>query len=337
MTRLTLPLSRSCSKMSITLTPLAPPHHPPTYLLTVDSAKILLDCGTFDHSPSPSPAATNTSQATATAAYLATLRDLAPTLSLVLLTHPLLTSLGLLPYLKAKCGLRCPVYATLPTREMGRWAVEEWVEQRSEAERNEGRDIVVAKAVEGKKGRKGKAREAEVKEAEMEFEVEVKEHKEMNEETDPWDVVWKVTTKEIRDAFLTVNAVRWTQPVHLSGSPGSLLPPFLSHQLTHFPATGPLKGYTLVAHRSGHTLGGSLYTLRPSLSSSLSPASSSSSLLYAPIFNHVKEHHLDGAALLNGARIDEGMRRMGVVVVGAERSKVVNVKRVDRERKLLGV
>lgn len=99
---------------------------------------------------------------------------------------------------------------------------------------------------------------------------------------------------------------------------------------------GALKGYTLVAHRSGHTLGGSLYTLRPSLSSSLSPASSSSSLLYAPIFNHIKEHHLDGAALLNGAKIDEAMRRMGVVVVGADRSLTINVKRIDRERALLG-
>lgn len=97
-----------------------------------------------------------------------------------------------------------------------------------------------------------------------------------------------------------------------------------------------MKGYTLVAHRSGHTLGGSLYTLRPSLSSSLSPASSSSSLLYAPVFNHIKEHHLDSAALLNGAKIDDNMRRMGVVVVGAERSLMINAKRVDRERTFLG-
>lgn len=102
----------------------------------------------------------------------------------------------------------------------------------------------------------------------------------------------------------------------------------------HF--SGSLKGYTLVAHRSGHTLGGSIYTLRPSLSSSLSPASSSSSLLYAPIFNHVKEHHLDGAALLNGAKIDEAMRRIGVVVVGAARSQILNVKRADREKALMG-
>lgn len=99
---------------------------------------------------------------------------------------------------------------------------------------------------------------------------------------------------------------------------------------------GPLKGYTLVAHRSGHTLGGSLYTLRPSLSSSLSPASSASSLLYAPLFNHIKEHHLDPTSLLSGGNVDDNMRRMGVVVVGAQRSKAVNIKRIDRERKLLG-
>ncbi|ORY76891.1 beta-lactamase-like protein [Leucosporidium creatinivorum] len=308
--------------MSITLTPLAPPGHPPCYLLTVDSAKILLDCGTFDHSPASLPSSSSSSStssspaetAAAISQYLTLLKSLAPTLNLVLLTHPLLTSLGLLPWLKAKCGLRCPVYATLPTREMGRWAVEEWVMARSEEERNEAWEVSTqGKEVEGKK-RKGRKREEVVKQEEMEVEVKDDVVQDGEEEKDPWDTVWKVTTKEIRDAFLTVNAVRWTQPVHLSG---------------------PLKGYTLVAHRSGHTLGGSLYTLRPSLSSSLSPASSSSSLLYAPIFNHVKEHHLDGAALLNGARIDDAMRRMGVVVVGAERSGMVNVKRVDREKKLL--
>lgn len=45
---------------------------------------------------------------------------------------------------------------------------------------------------------------------------------------------------------------------------------------------------------------------------------------------------MDGAALLNGAKIDDSMRRMGVVVVGADRSLTINTKRVDRERKLLG-
>lgn len=117
----------------------------------------------------------------------------------------------------------------------------------------------------------------------------------------------------------------------------------MSYTLAHitrltrgFVLAGLLKGYTLVAHRSGHTLGGSLFTLRPTLSASLSPAASASSFLYAPVFNHIKEHHLDGAALLNGAKVDDNMRRMGVVVVGAERSRTVNVKRVERDKALLG-
>lgn len=205
--------------MSITLTPLAPSSSPPAYLLTVDSAKILLDCGTFDHSPesvgSSSSSSSPSLDAEATAAYLRTLKELAPTLNLVLLTHPLLTSLGLLPWLKAKCGLRCPVYATLPTREMGRWAVEEWVEARSANEKNEARDVVVAEVVAGAGG--GKKRKGKGKEVIKEEVKEEEDKMEEDESKDPWDVVWKVTTKEIRDAFLAVNAVRWTQPVHLAG------------------------------------------------------------------------------------------------------------------------
>ncbi|GAA5864968.1 hypothetical protein JCM8547_004253 [Rhodosporidiobolus lusitaniae] len=333
--------------MSITLTPLSTFPLPPTYLLTVDSANILLDCGALDkHSSFPLPSSSSSSPSSSSSAltapptasqvtsYLSQLRALAPTLNLVLLSHPLLTSLGLLPWLRARCGLRCPVYATLPTREMGRYAVEEWSEARSAAERNEekerekgGKDAGVKEGKEkkGKKGGKGKEKEklAEEEDVEMKQEDEGKEGEEKQEggaedvddkEKDPWDQTWKLTTQEIRDAFLAINAVRWTQPIHLSG---------------------PLKGYTLVAHRSGHTLGGSLWTVRPSLSSSLSPASSASSLLYAPRFNHVREHHLDPTSLLNAGNVDDNFRRMGVVVVGAERSRVVNVKRIEREKKML--
>ncbi|BGO93358.1 hypothetical protein NBRC10512_005524 [Rhodotorula toruloides] len=336
--------------MSITITPLSAHPLPPTYLLTVDNAQILLDCGSYDKGreatlPSTSTSSAPTDEPTSeqVAEYLSTLRKLAPSLNLVLLSHPLLTSLGLLPFLRARCGLRCPVYGTLPTREMGRYAVEEWVEARSAAEKNEIRyqaleqavgaskrkDAAVAHAAAAKK-RKGKAKVevAEVgvgedvmvvKEEEVDGDANMKDGAVVKQEDgdksrDPWSDAWKLTTQEIRDAFLAINAVRWTQPIHL---------------------TGPLKGYTLVAHRSGHTLGGSLYTLRPSLSSSLSPASSASSLLYAPLFNHVKEHHLDPTSLLNAGNVDDNFRRMGVMIVGAERSKVVNIKRIDRERKML--
>lgn len=37
----------------------------------------------------------------------------------VLLSHPDRFHLGALPYLVGKCGLNCPVYATIPVYQMG--------------------------------------------------------------------------------------------------------------------------------------------------------------------------------------------------------------------------
>lgn len=238
--------------MSITIRPLSADPLPPTYLLTVDGARILLDCGAYDKSSEatlPGIEAKGSEGAEPThdqvAEYLSTLRSLAPTLNLVLLSHPLLTSLGLLPYLRARCGLRCPVYATLPTREMGRYAVEEWAEARSAAERNDARyeqlrqsqsaaaAKIEAAAAAASKKRKGKATKIEAADVEMAIAdgepatAANAEHKGPDDETngpdetdaqsDPWDPAWKLTIQEIRDAFLAINAVRWTQPIHLTG------------------------------------------------------------------------------------------------------------------------
>jgi len=228
--------------MSISLTPLAGPFPcPPAYLLTVDNAQILLDCGVYDRSPEPNLPSSSTSSSRPppqptneqVTAYLNQLRQLAPHLSLVLLSHPLLTSLGLLPWLRARCGLRCPVYATLPTREMGRYSVEEWVEARSAAERNEARQTDKAKKNDAGKHKKGKGKEKDItvqagndvlnmKEEEIEpldsMAIDSDPTKAVADgDRDPWDQVWKLTGQEIREAFLAINAVRWTQPVHLSG------------------------------------------------------------------------------------------------------------------------
>lgn len=237
--------------MSITLTALAPAPFPPSYLLTIDSAKILLDCGTLDHAPEQlEPTTSNKDNIAApdhaaVTRYLDTLRQLAPTLNLVLLSHPLLSSLGLLPWLRANCDLRCPVYATLPTREMGRWAVEEWVQARSAAERNQAKEQLVASTTatangpsssnsNGNKKRKVRAKPVTTNgldadtthDGENSMAVDGKTLGDATttrpgdteqQDTDPWEVAWKVTAKDIRESFLTVNAVRWTQPVHLSG------------------------------------------------------------------------------------------------------------------------
>lgn len=238
--------------MSITIRPLSAHPLPPTYLLTVDNARILLDCGAYDKANEATLAQSPAEQAEQptdeqVTEYLATLQALAPDLNLVLLSHPLLSSLGLLPYLRARCGLRCPVYATLPTREMGRFAVEEWAEARSAAERNDARYAQLQQnlsaaaaraeaataAVVAKKQRKGKPAQVETAAAaDVEMadaapsasdsvaDLDTAQEKPKDataDKSDPWDPAWKLTIQEIRDAFLAINAVRWTQPIHLTG------------------------------------------------------------------------------------------------------------------------
>ncbi|KAK0073996.1 hypothetical protein PV325_008911, partial [Microctonus aethiopoides] len=77
---------------------------PPCYILQVDELKILLDCGwneNFDEE------------------FIRELKRHAHQLDAVLLSHPDTLHLGALPYLVGKCGLRCPIYATIPVYKMG--------------------------------------------------------------------------------------------------------------------------------------------------------------------------------------------------------------------------
>lgn len=93
-----------------------------------------------------------------------------------------------------------------------------------------------------------------------------------------------------------------------------------------------------MAYRAAHTLGGTIWALRSPLYSVATSAAPT--LLYAPVFNHVKERHLDGAALLvSGAgslRVGEGMARPNMLLLGAERGASKALKRRDRDRVLLG-
>lgn len=98
---------------------------PRCYLLEVDEAKILLDCGSYtcgDQSLSPEAAAQQEK-------YLESLKEVAPTLSLVLLSNPQPESIGLLPFLVHQCQLpsTCQIYASPPTITLGRIALREWL------------------------------------------------------------------------------------------------------------------------------------------------------------------------------------------------------------------
>lgn len=73
-------------------------------LLEIDDYCILLDCGwseEFDE------------------AQLEPVKSVLPRVKALLLSHPDPPHLGALPHLVGRCGLRCPVFSTKPTRRMG--------------------------------------------------------------------------------------------------------------------------------------------------------------------------------------------------------------------------
>jgi len=81
---------------------------PLCYLLEIDEACILLDCGwdeTFD------------------TALLRKLLKIAPSIDAVLLTHGDLQHLGALPYIFSKGNMKAKVYATLPVQKLGKLAM----------------------------------------------------------------------------------------------------------------------------------------------------------------------------------------------------------------------
>ncbi|XP_050426265.1 probable cleavage and polyadenylation specificity factor subunit 2 [Adelges cooleyi] len=77
---------------------------PPCYLLQIDEYKFLLDCGWDEHF---------------SMGVIDNLKRHIDQIDAVLLSHPDQFHLGALPYLVGKCGLNCPVYATIPVYQMG--------------------------------------------------------------------------------------------------------------------------------------------------------------------------------------------------------------------------
>jgi cleavage and polyadenylation specificity factor subunit 2 len=80
------------------------------YLLEIDSAKILLDCGwNFD----------NLESIEAIKKYFLANKRIAPSIDVVLLSHADLDHLGGYANADAKFGLDCPCFATTPVHDMG--------------------------------------------------------------------------------------------------------------------------------------------------------------------------------------------------------------------------
>eukprot|EP00111_Clytia_hemisphaerica_P022731 TCONS_00066879-protein len=94
----------------IRFTPLsgAQDEKPLCYLLQVDEFRFLLDCGWDENLDLE---------------VVENIRKHLHSIDAVLLSHPDIYHVGALPYLVGKCGLNCPIYATIPVHKMGQMFV----------------------------------------------------------------------------------------------------------------------------------------------------------------------------------------------------------------------
>ncbi|KAI1724503.1 metallo-beta-lactamase superfamily domain-containing protein [Ditylenchus destructor] len=85
---------------------------PLCYLLQVDQVYILLDCGWDDSFD---------------LAYIAAIKMRIPQINAVLVSYGDIPHMGALAHLVGKCGLNCPIYATVPVCKMGQLFLYDWL------------------------------------------------------------------------------------------------------------------------------------------------------------------------------------------------------------------
>ncbi|KZT13019.1 uncharacterized protein LAESUDRAFT_719328 [Laetiporus sulphureus 93-53] len=215
----------------ITFTPLSGPARSPrtiplAYLLQVDDVRILLDCGSPDWCPETEVKdEAQESIARPWDTYCDALREVAPTIDLVLLSHGDLAHSGLYPYAYAHWNLTAPAYTTLPVQAMARIAATEDVEGiRDEQE------VVDL--------------EERQKSSHPEDDDRGSEQPSRSSQTPPLSSKkgrYIATLQEVHDAFDSVNVLRYSQPCHLQGK---------------------CQGLTIIPFNAGHTLGGTIWKIR---------------------------------------------------------------------------
>ncbi|KAG5648901.1 hypothetical protein DXG03_000250 [Asterophora parasitica] len=198
---------------------------PLAYLLQVDDVRILLDCGAPDWTPEPAhtiipDGAEEPSYHWET--YCNALRECAPTIDLVLLSHGDLAHTGLYPYAYSRWGMKAPTYTTLPVQAMGRIAVSEDVEGiRDEEDVGDKEEVKPQQDADGMEVKEGPSTPPSKKEGK--------------------GGKYVATLTEVQDAFDSINTLRYSQPTHLQGK---------------------CQGLTIIPFNAGHTLGGTIWKIR---------------------------------------------------------------------------
>ncbi|KAI0650230.1 beta-lactamase-like protein [Trametes meyenii] len=291
----------------ITFTPLSgaagtPRTVPLAYLLQVDDVRILLDCGSPDWCPEASGEEVEVYGPPLWEAYCDALKECAPSVDLVLISHGDLSHSGLYAYAHAHWGLSAPAYTTLPVQAMARIAATEDVEGiRDEQLVNDGSSSSQSLDLEGSASPSSPTASPRPDPA-----LASATPPPSSRTTKPRYVA---TVQQVHDAFDSVNVLRYSQPCHLQGK---------------------CQGLTIIPFNAGHTLGGTIWKIR-------SP--SAGTILYAVDMNHMRERHLDGTVLIRqagaGGGVFESLARPDLLITDAERANVTTARRKDRDSALL--
>ncbi|KDQ64325.1 hypothetical protein JAAARDRAFT_116662 [Jaapia argillacea MUCL 33604] len=182
---------------------------PLAYLLQIDDVRILLDCGSPDWCPEASSSSVKTEDIQEASyhwdEYCKALKEYAPTVDLVLLSHGDLAHAGLYPYAFTKWGLNAPAYTTLPVQAMARIAVSEDVDGVRDEE-DVGEEAQPTSSTD----------DSMVVDVDAE-QIQVGKHKGK----------FVATVQEVHDAFDSINTLRYSQPCHLQGKcQGITITPF---------------------------------------------------------------------------------------------------------------
>ncbi|KZT29349.1 hypothetical protein NEOLEDRAFT_593368 [Neolentinus lepideus HHB14362 ss-1] len=210
---------------------------PLAYLLQVDDVRILLDCGSPDWCPEASSSAVKTEDIDERVyhweQYCDALKECAPSIDLVLLSHGDLAHSGFYAYAYSRWGLKAPAYTTLPVQAMGRVAAAEDVDGvRDEEDVGDNLD----------------KQEGEDNAMDMTADSELLKEKNGKK--------YIASVQEVHEAFDSINVLRYSQPCHLQGKcQGLTITPFnAGHSLggTIWKIRSPSAGTILYAVDMNH-------------------------------------------------------------------------------------
>ncbi|TFY83336.1 hypothetical protein EWM64_g677 [Hericium alpestre] len=272
---------------------------PLAYILQVDDVTVLLDCGSPDWCPEPSSSALKTDdledQSSHWERYCQKLREVAPNVDLVLLSHGDLAHTGLYAYAYARWGLKAPAYSTLPVQAMGRIASTEEVEGIRDEEDVGGEPPEDTE-------REGEAAETGAMDVDGEPDAEKTAPPSMENKKGKY----LATPTEVHDAFDSINTLRYSQPTHLQGKS---------------------QGLTITPFNAGHTLGGTIWKIR-------SP-SAGTIIYAVHMNHMRERHLDGTVLLRQSGGIFEPLARPDVLITDALRADFVSSRRKDRDAALI--